>query len=150
MSNSIRISPKHGLNPTIPVCFFCGEDKNEVAILGHIKERNHNGTVNHQSDIEAPMRMILDYEPCDKCKEGMAQGTTIIEVVPTKESPNNKMEISPGIVPTGSWNVIKDEAFERIFKEMVSDEMLNRVKTSKKLLLDHAVFQHLFGEIETN
>ena len=37
MSNAgIKLSPKHGLNPTIPVCFWCGEERNEVALLGHI------------------------------------------------------------------------------------------------------------------
>ena len=31
---NIKISPKHGLNPLIPKCFFCGKEKNEIAILG--------------------------------------------------------------------------------------------------------------------
>ena len=53
----VRISPKHGLNPCIPVCVFCGEEKNEVAILGMLK-----------NDKEAPRNVILDYEPCEKCK----------------------------------------------------------------------------------
>lgn len=60
MSRSIRISEKHGANPTIPICFFCGEDKNEVALLGKLS-----------GDKEAPMRMWIngDYEPCDECKK---------------------------------------------------------------------------------
>ena len=43
MSNAgIKLSPKHGLNPTIPVCFWCGEERNEVALLGHIGDgRKH-------------------------------------------------------------------------------------------------------------
>ena len=41
MSNAgIKLSPKHGLNPTIPVCFWCGEERNEVALLGHIGDGN--------------------------------------------------------------------------------------------------------------
>ena len=49
MSNAgIKLSPKHGLNPTIPVCFWCGEERNEVALLGHIGDgRKHE-------DFEAP------------------------------------------------------------------------------------------------
>ena len=29
--DDIKLSPKHGLNPTMPVCFWCGKEKNEVA-----------------------------------------------------------------------------------------------------------------------
>lgn len=43
MSNSIRLSPKHGLNPSISVCFFCGEDKNEIILPGKL-----------EGDAEAP------------------------------------------------------------------------------------------------
>ena len=58
MSKDIKISPKYGVNPTIPVCFFCGEPKNEIALMGKMK-----------GDIEAPKNMVLDYEPCEHCKE---------------------------------------------------------------------------------
>ena len=144
MSNSIKISPKHGVNPTLPVCFFCGKDKGEIALLGHIKARKDNGKIDHSSDIEAPMRMVLNYEPCDECKANMAMGTTIIEVVTKKDAPNNRMEIAPGAIPTGSWNVIKNEAFERIFKDMISEKLFNNVIESRKLLLDHNIFQSIF------
>ena len=30
MAKSIPLSPKHGLNPTIPVCAWCGKEKNEI------------------------------------------------------------------------------------------------------------------------
>ena len=43
MSDSIKISPKHGVNPTIPRCFFCGKEKNMVALLGRIPK--HHATV---------------------------------------------------------------------------------------------------------
>ena len=39
MSNSIKLSEKYGVNPTIPVCFFCGMPKNEIALLGHIGDK---------------------------------------------------------------------------------------------------------------
>lgn len=32
--SSIKVSPKYGVNPTIPVCFFCGKPKNEIALMG--------------------------------------------------------------------------------------------------------------------
>lgn len=67
-ARSITLSPEHGLNPTIPVCFWCGKDKNEVALLGRIGGRE---------DRAAPNRMVLDYEPCEDCRRGMARGFTI-------------------------------------------------------------------------
>ena len=36
MRMALKLSPKHGLNPTISVCFWCGEEKDESALLGHI------------------------------------------------------------------------------------------------------------------
>ena len=60
MSDSIKLSPKYGVNPTIPCCFFCGKEKNEIALLGKVGKRDE--------DIEAPMHMVIDYEPCDECR----------------------------------------------------------------------------------
>lgn len=60
MGKSIKISKKYGVNPTIPVCFFCGEQKNEVALLGHI------GDYRKGEDIEAPRYAVLDYESLKK------------------------------------------------------------------------------------
>lgn len=57
MSDSIRLHPEHGLNPTLCTCFWCGEDTGEIALLG----ATYNG--------EAPMHMVLNYEPCAACKE---------------------------------------------------------------------------------
>lgn len=51
-NKTIKFSPKHGLNPTIPVCFFCGQQKNEIAFMGRLA-----------GDAEAPRNLILDYEP---------------------------------------------------------------------------------------
>ena len=57
MSDSIRLHPEHGLNPTLCTCFWCGEDTGEIALLG----ATYNG--------EAPMHLVLNYEPCAACKE---------------------------------------------------------------------------------
>lgn len=56
--SGIPISKKHGVNPTIPLCFFCGEEKNEVALLGKLPD-----------DAEAPRNCVLDMEPCGTCAE---------------------------------------------------------------------------------
>ena len=94
MSNAgIKLSPKHGLNPTIPVCFWCGEERNEVALLGHIGDgRKHE-------DFEAPRHMVIDYEPCEKCRAKMALGVTLIEAT-SKPNSVAKVEMQKGIYPT--------------------------------------------------
>lgn len=104
MSNAgIKLSPKHGLNPTIPVCFWCGEERNEVALLGHIGDgRKHE-------DFEAPMHMVIDYEPCEKCRANMALGVTLMEAT-NKPNSVTKVEMQKGVYPTGRYVVIKREA----------------------------------------
>ena len=49
MSKSIAISPNHGLNPSIPSCFFCGKPKNELVLFGKLK-----------GDAEAPRHFIME------------------------------------------------------------------------------------------
>lgn len=123
MSNEIRISPKYGLNPTMPVCFWCGEEKGEIAILGYIEDEDGN-------EIEAPRSCCLDYNPCDKCQKAMEQGVTIISVT---ECPNGRPEIQDGFYPTGDWCVIKEEAAERFGIE------------GKKVLMHETAFKGFTG-----
>lgn len=105
MGNSTRISEKYGLNPTIPCCFFCGEQKNEIALLGHIGDRRKG------EDIEAPRSIVLDYEPCEDCKKKFSLGVLVIEV--TFDQPK---DIRPAIskdstgakaYPTGNYVVLR-------------------------------------------
>lgn len=110
----IKLSPKYGLNPTIPVCFWCGEDVGEVALMGHIGDgRKHE-------DIQAPMRMVISYEPCENCKKNMALGFTVIEATLEPNS-TTSYPIQEGVYPTGRYAVIQPEfaraAFGEVFKE---------------------------------
>lgn len=97
--SSIKISKKHGVNPTIPVCAWCGKEKNEVALLGYIK-----------GDIEAPRNMILNYEPCDECKKSWSQGVAVIEVVRTPRETGH-LPIAKDVYPTGRMIVVKEKVF---------------------------------------
>lgn len=126
MSNgkSIKISPKYGVNPTIPVCFFCGEPKNEVALLGRIGK----GT----EDIEAPRHALLDYEPCEECLKKMATGIALIEVNNTPNS-DNQPPIIENAYPTGNWWVV-DEDFVRNNIQPV--ELAEQVIVHRKCLVD--------------
>lgn len=108
MSNSIKLSPQHGLNPTIPVCFFCGNEKNEIALLGQIGDRRKG------EDFEAPRKMILDFEPCEECQKKFAEGVLLIEVTTSPEYIG--MPIAEDAYPTGRYVVVKPEALIGDFK----------------------------------
>ena len=106
MSKSIKLSPKHGVNPCMPVCFFCGDTKNEIALLGRIGGKE---------DLEAPMRAVLDYEPCEECRKKFAEGVLLIEVT---DYPNmdNQPQIAKNAYPTGRYSVVRPEALRGDFK----------------------------------
>ena len=111
---SIKLSPKHGVNPTIPVCFWCGKEKNEVALMGYME--GDGG-----ADIAAPMHMVIDFEPCDECRRNMEQGVTLMEAT-SKPNATSNMEIQHGVYPTGRYAVIKREADSRIFTNLNGEE----------------------------
>lgn len=135
MANRINLSPKHGLNPTIPVCAWCGKEKNQIAIMGRIKT-NIKG-----EDPEAPMHCVLDYEPCDCCKEQWSQGVAILEATtkrPEPYRPPMRKEGNTEIYPTMRMVVIKTESAERIFEG-------SEFKAGQKLLLEDEAFEKIFG-----
>ena len=134
MAKSIPISPKHGLNPTIPVCAWCGQPKNEIAFMGKIK------TDKRGEDPEAPMHCVLDYEPCDCCKEQWSQGVAILEATtkrPIPYRPPMQKSGSDDIYPTMRMVVIKPELAERIFD--------GKFEVGQKLLLEDEAFEKIFG-----
>lgn len=58
MSKGIRLSKKHGVNPSLLKCIMCGESIG-VALMGRLKD-----------DAEAPSECI-NGDICDKCNERM-------------------------------------------------------------------------------
>lgn len=72
---SIRLSEKHGVNPSLDLCFLCNEPKG-VALLGRLP-----------GDAEAPRQAVFDEEPCDKCLEWMKQGIILISVDESQSPP---------------------------------------------------------------
>ena len=105
-SDSIRISPKFGVNPALTKCFWCGKDTG-VALLGRITGGKRGG------DLEAPRYVFGGYEPCDECKEKMGMGVLMMEADSEPVS-DGQPEMQNGVWPTGRWVVLKKEAAERI------------------------------------
>lgn len=148
MSNDIEISPNHGLNPTIPVCFWCGKDKNEIALLGRIRESTTNrfgaNITVKGSDLEAPSRMVLGYEPCDDCKRMWDSGIAVIEV---QDCPvqAGQPEIQKGLYPTSRFAVITVEGANRVFPQYAPWDK------GKRVFVDSTVFSHFMpGEQSTD
>lgn len=93
--DDIKLSPKHGLNPSMGVCPICGMENNELLLFGQYNE----------SDEEAPRYVTSN--PCDKCIEHMKIGIILIEVDPKLTTdPNNPYR-------TGRIALVKEEAIKR-------------------------------------
>ena len=91
----MRVHKQFGLNPTMPICIICHKEKGEIALLG----ANYKG--------EAPAKMLMDIEPCLKCKDKyLKTGTLLVECESNGQ-------------PTGAVTVLKDEAFEGVFQQRI-------------------------------
>ena len=128
MSKGIKISPKHGLNPTIPVCFWCGKQKNEIALMGRMKD-----------DIEAPKNMVLDYVPCEDCQSRMAMGVAVLEA---SDHPNTEGQppMQKGVYPTSRFVVVTTECADRVFNAYAP------WSEGKKVFVDSDVFSHFLPD----
>lgn len=139
MNKPIRLSPKHGVNPCIPVCFFCGEDKNEIALLGKIDK----------NDSEAPRRAVLDYEPCEKCKKLMSQGVALIGVTTTPNNPGQRpiqQNQEATLYPTGNLVIMRPDAVRRLLSD---HDMAENIIKSGKTLADDAIVRSIMDRYET-
>lgn len=120
---SLRLSPKHDLNPCIPICFFCQEDKNEILLLGKCK-----------GDAEAPRHAVFDKEPCDKCQEYMKQGIILISV-----ADNQTGEALDNPYRTGGWCVVKQEFIER----NISEPTLSAILKSRICFIEDSTWESM-------
>jgi len=113
---SIRVSEKHGVNPTMLMCFWCGEPNGELALLGKLK-----------GDAEAPRQSCLNLDPCKKCQAQMDTGIMCAEALHNEgEEPE----------PTGRWVVITREAAAKLFN----------VEVETRCWMDPETFNALFSE----
>ena len=139
MSDEVKLSPKHGVNPTIPICFWCGKEKNEVALLGQI----------NKEDAEAPRRVIMDYEPCEQCKELFSMGIHIIGVstepiVETMFPIVNDDNIK--LYPTGSMFVSTKEWVTSFLTANNQQSMLENVLSSRVLMLPDTIVTEIIDD----
>jgi hypothetical protein len=93
MSDSIRLSPKHGVNPSLALCVACGKD-HSVILFGRLV-----------GDTEAPRRVLDGF--CNECESVVKQGGVIL--VECRDG-SGKDPYRTGRV----WG-ITGEAFDRLF-----------------------------------
>lgn len=86
------------LNPILVKCFWCGEASG-IAIPEKMSNKE-----------EGYRECVMNYDPCDKCKENWNKGAVIIEASdkPIHERP----AIQEGVYPTGVWWVVKRELLD--------------------------------------
>lgn len=124
----IKISPKHGLNPSLVKCFWCGNDKGLV-LMGKIGVG--------KEDPEAPRDVVIDLIPCDDCKKRFSEGIHIVEATEDgtcfSNNRNFRMTSFGGKVfyPTGRWCVLKEGAINNMPK---GSRVLTDAQTMDKLL----------------
>lgn len=135
MSNSIKLSPKYGVNPTMPICFFCGNTKNEVALLGKIGKG--------KDDFEAPRQCLLDYEPCEECKKKMEGNVTAIGVL-NHPMQNGQPPIRDGLYPSGSYFVMRKGVIKRMFTNM-DDKTVEEIEDKGNVLLEDEVVKQIIN-----
>jgi hypothetical protein len=111
MSKDLKISPKHGLNPSMMACPVCGKDTG-VALCGYMRK-----------DEKAPVRM-LDLDPCKDCREELdrhaAEGFVIVLL-------DDSYSEGPFWPWFKSYVVVKHEAARKILSEGfgMSDELVD-------------------------
>lgn len=127
MSKSIKLSKKHGVNPTIPICFWCEKEKNEVALLGKLK-----------GDIKAPRSMWIpgDYEPCEECKKQWMTGIVLIEAY---ENPvyDEKQPAFHGAYPNGRYMVLTENGVRGLFTPETAEQLIKQ----RMGFMDYATMQ---------
>ena len=137
--SDIKLSPEHGVNPTIPVCFWCGKDKNEIALMGKIDK----------NDSEAPRRLIMNYEPCDACKELFSKGIQVIGASAEPVIPSMFPIINDGNVklyPTGTMFVGSEDWAIRFLTANHQESMIDDILEKKMLVMPDSVVTEIIKE----
>ena len=100
---------KTGLNPSIPLCPYCGEAKNEIILTGLSGEvwAKKNG----YSDMPKYIYVENDIIPCDECKK---KGIAVVEVFSDYEK-----------TPTGNKWLVTEEFVREIMKDQMLGSVLN-------------------------
>ena len=121
---SIYLSEKHGVNPSIEQCFFCGKDKGLI-LFGRLPD-----------DKEAPRKVCVGPEPCTDCAEIMEKGVLFISVKDGSSGDNPPR--------TGRLVGLREEAVKEI---IVNEDMLKDLLEKRCCFMHESAFNHVFGDL---
>lgn len=105
MSKGIRVSEKHGVNPSITICPICGKETG-IALLGKLK-----------GDKEASMRMLSD--PCDDCVSKLGNDKIYILAINDQGYGIKAIIIERSAlnIPVKGYMILmKENEFDKVFK----------------------------------
>lgn len=97
---SVRLSEKHGVNPSVEKCFFCQRDVG-IVLFGRLKD-----------DVEAPRSVTLNHDPCVDCQVVMSRGV-ILSLASTRASRRTRrtrgglVAGAPSPTPTSSGSFLR-------------------------------------------
>lgn len=118
MSESIILSKKHGVNPSVLHCECCGKEYG-VGLFGHLK-----------GDAEAPRDIAMGF--CDQCKGVIDQGGVMIVEVADGEGKKN---------PKNPYRTGRIVGCSKQYKER------NNI-TTPMVYMEQSMFQAIFGEVD--
>ena len=127
----IPLSPKHGVNPSLATCFWCGKPMG-VALVGRIRKPG-------DSDAEAPREACFGLEPCAECEKKFALGVHLVEVTEdgSRFGGNKRFALKAQggktMWPTGRWVIMRPEALnggKAGGKALCDKETMDRVLAS--------------------
>lgn len=122
---ALRLSPKHGVNPSVGLCFFCQKSK-EVILAGYMK-----------GDIAAPREAVWNDDPCDECVKCMEKGVIIISVDEDKTNDDNNPHRS------GGWAVVSVDYIKRVFTDLMGEELTKSMLERRAGFLSDEVWDFL-------
>lgn len=105
MSENIRLSEKHGINPSITVCPICGKEI-DIALLGKLK-----------GDEEAPRKIIEDL--CDDCISKLGNDKIYIFAINDQGYGTKAIIIERSAlnIPVKDYmTLMKENEFDKVFK----------------------------------
>lgn len=119
---ALRLSKKHGVNPSMGVCPICLKDNQEILLLGKLP-----------NDAEAPMRVLSNI--CDECKRKIEKGfypLVVIKDIPERMVKNGLVSMEDAkreghilFVKKESMPNVPDSLFsyipESLYRQMVDN-----------------------------
>lgn len=103
----LYLSKDYGVNPSVRICFWCGEDFGELALFG-ASARKVFGT------DEAPMNFVGGSEPCPACMKFAQDGYVTLRALDLTEE---EIE-SDGFLNYGSGSIDLDDNLSQVAKAL--------------------------------